>query len=162
MEMKEISSSSGMRGDRRYMMLFRRLNEMDRATGESNDGEGDGRESDGDVSSVTGDVSMFRRQQLGGVSTKRGLGEFQSDVSVAEPQPPTDIARNRPPQLPPNMNCTLRRSVFASLRSSPAAVGTRRLSLFGYTQAKALVYSKYGVPKDVLRYPPASVIPAVS
>lgn len=102
---------------------------------------------------------VFRRQR---VSTKHGLGEFQSDVSVAEPQPPTDIARNRPPQLPPNMNCTLRRSVFASLRSSPAAVGTRRLSLFGYTQAKALVYSKYGVPKDVLRYPPASVIPAVS
>ena len=24
--------------------------------------------------------------------------------------------------------------------------------MYGYTQAKALVYSKYGEPKDVLRY----------
>ena len=27
----------------------------------------------------------------------------------------------------------------------------RHISTFGYTQAKALVYSKYGEPKDVLR-----------
>lgn len=29
--------------------------------------------------------------------------------------------------------------------------GRRSISLYGYTQAKALVYSKYGEPKDVLR-----------
>lgn len=65
MEMKEISSSSGMRGDWRYMMLFRRPNEMDRTTGESNDGERDGRESDGDVST-------------GGVSSTAGLDKTRS------------------------------------------------------------------------------------
>lgn len=30
--------------------------------------------------------------------------------------------------------------------------GRRSISVYGYTQAKALVYSKYGEPKDVLRY----------
>lgn len=29
--------------------------------------------------------------------------------------------------------------------------GRRYISMYGYTQAKALVYSKYGEPKDVLR-----------
>lgn len=29
--------------------------------------------------------------------------------------------------------------------------GRRYISVYGYTQAKALVYSKYGEPKDVLR-----------
>lgn len=28
----------------------------------------------------------------------------------------------------------------------------RYISVYGYTQSKALVYSKYGEPKDVLRY----------
>lgn len=30
--------------------------------------------------------------------------------------------------------------------------GHRQVSVYGYTQAKALVYSKYGEPKDVLKY----------
>lgn len=30
----------------------------------------------------------------------------------------------------------------------------RYISAYGYTQAKALVYSKYGEPKDVLKYRP--------
>lgn len=29
--------------------------------------------------------------------------------------------------------------------------GRRYISMYGYTQAKALIYSKYGEPKDVLR-----------
>jgi trans-2-enoyl-CoA reductase len=33
-------------------------------------------------------------------------------------------------------------------------VGRRYISVYGYTQAKALIYSKYGEPKDVLRYEP--------
>lgn len=45
----------------------------------------------------------------------------------------------------------------ASLLSSSSPVtlplGCRRyVSAYGYTQAKALIYSKYGEPKDVLRY----------
>lgn len=31
------------------------------------------------------------------------------------------------------------------------AEGRRYISMYGYTQAKALVYSKYGEPKDVIR-----------
>lgn len=30
--------------------------------------------------------------------------------------------------------------------------GRRYIAMYGYTQAKALVYSKYGEPKDVIRY----------
>lgn len=54
------------------------------------------------------------------------------------------------------MNCTMKRALLASLRRSPAApclLSKRYVSAFGYTQAKALVYSRYGQPKDVLRYP---------
>jgi trans-2-enoyl-CoA reductase len=29
--------------------------------------------------------------------------------------------------------------------------GRRYISVYGYTQAKALMYSKYGEPKDVLQ-----------
>lgn len=36
--------------------------------------------------------------------------------------------------------------------SLPSAEGRRYISAYGYTQAKALVYSKYGEPKDVLQY----------
>lgn len=36
--------------------------------------------------------------------------------------------------------------------SFPFAEGRRYVSAYGYTQAKALVYSKYGEPKDVLQY----------
>jgi trans-2-enoyl-CoA reductase len=32
-----------------------------------------------------------------------------------------------------------------------APFGRRYISVYGYTQAKALIYSKYGEPKDVLR-----------
>lgn len=41
-----------------------------------------------------------------------------------------------------------------SWRSSlPNSLGQKRfIAVYGYTQAKALVYSKYGEPKDVLRY----------
>ncbi|KAL3433387.1 hypothetical protein BDV09DRAFT_112064 [Aspergillus tetrazonus] len=35
--------------------------------------------------------------------------------------------------------------------SNPQIDGRRYISAYGYTQAKALVYSKYGEPKDVLR-----------
>jgi hypothetical protein len=35
----------------------------------------------------------------------------------------------------------------------------RQISAYGYTQAKALVYSKYGEPNDVLRYPNCSQYP---
>lgn len=38
--------------------------------------------------------------------------------------------------------------------SLPSAEGRRYVSVYGYTQAKALVYSKYGEPKDVLQYVP--------
>lgn len=33
-----------------------------------------------------------------------------------------------------------------------AFIGRRYISVYGYTQAKALVYAKYGEPKDVLRF----------
>lgn len=39
----------------------------------------------------------------------------------------------------------------AQCASSAIPVGRRYVSMYGYTQAKALVYSKYGEPKDVLR-----------
>ncbi|KAL5364625.1 hypothetical protein BJX96DRAFT_137481 [Aspergillus floccosus] len=45
-------------------------------------------------------------------------------------------------------------SLFLRLRgsASPLPLGGRRyISVYGYTQSKALVYSKYGEPKDVLR-----------
>jgi trans-2-enoyl-CoA reductase len=32
-----------------------------------------------------------------------------------------------------------------------STLGRRYISMYGYTQAKALIYSKYGEPKDVLR-----------
>lgn len=38
------------------------------------------------------------------------------------------------------------------LPTSYTTNGRRYVSMYGYTQAKALVYSKYGEPKDVLRY----------
>lgn len=44
-----------------------------------------------------------------------------------------------------------------ALCSSSSTLGRRYISMYGYTQAKALVYSKYGEPKDVLRsiaFPP--------
>jgi trans-2-enoyl-CoA reductase len=34
---------------------------------------------------------------------------------------------------------------------APMGHGRRYISVYGYTQAKALMYSKYGEPKDVLR-----------
>lgn len=41
----------------------------------------------------------------------------------------------------------------AQCASSTISVDGRRcISMYGYTQAKALVYSKYGEPKDVLKY----------
>ena len=46
-------------------------------------------------------------------------------------------------------------SLFLRLRgsASPLPLGGRRyISVYGYTQSKALIYSKYGEPKDVLRY----------
>ena len=58
------------------------------------------------------------------------------------------ITMNRPPS-----------SIFGLLRtgfriSKPASSlhynPTRTISAYGYTQAKALVYSKHGEPKDVL------------
>ncbi|EAU34711.1 conserved hypothetical protein [Aspergillus terreus NIH2624] len=45
-------------------------------------------------------------------------------------------------------------SLFLRLRgsASPLPLGGRRyISVYGYTQSKALIYSKYGEPKDVLR-----------
>ena len=48
------------------------------------------------------------------------------------------------------------KSSASYLSSSPSVtlpLGCRRyVSAYGYTQAKALIYSKYGEPKDVLRY----------
>lgn len=42
--------------------------------------------------------------------------------------------------------------ISCSSSSSTLPIGGRRyISMYGYTQAKALVYSKYGEPKDVLR-----------
>jgi hypothetical protein len=41
----------------------------------------------------------------------------------------------------------------AHCASSAISVDSRRcISTYGYTQAKALIYSKYGEPKDVLKY----------
>jgi len=37
-------------------------------------------------------------------------------------------------------------------RSTISVDGRRSISTYGYTQAKALMYSKYGEPKDVLKY----------
>lgn len=48
---------------------------------------------------------------------------------------------------------------------TPPNYGRRYVSMYGYTQAKALVYSKYGEPKDVLRYSslsPSSSLPLCS
>lgn len=36
-------------------------------------------------------------------------------------------------------------------QSLPFLQGKRYISVYGYTQAKALVYSKHGEPKDVLQ-----------
>lgn len=47
------------------------------------------------------------------------------------------------------------KSSSSFLSSSPVTLplGCRRyVSAYGYTQAKALMYSKYGEPKDVLKY----------
>lgn len=41
---------------------------------------------------------------------------------------------------------------MSSCTSFSNSLGRRYISVYGYTQAKALVYSKYGEPKDVLRY----------
>lgn len=43
------------------------------------------------------------------------------------------------------------RAPRAPLAVPTAFLGRRYISVYGYTQAKALVYSKYGEPKDVLR-----------
>ena len=43
-------------------------------------------------------------------------------------------------------------SRFGRTASSSFDGGRRCLSVYGYLQAKALVYSKYGEPKDVLQY----------
>lgn len=40
--------------------------------------------------------------------------------------------------------------------------GRRFVSAYGYQQAKALVYSKYGEPKDVLKYVSVTIIDAES
>lgn len=46
------------------------------------------------------------------------------------------------------------RSSTSRLSSAPVTpLSCRRyVSAYGYTQAKALLYSKYGEPKDVLKY----------
>ncbi|KAH8154233.1 uncharacterized protein LAJ45_02001 [Morchella importuna] len=57
----------------------------------------------------------------------------------------------------------MKRALLASLRRSPAApclLSKRYVSAFGYTQAKALVYSRYGQPKDVLSLHSHSIAPA--
>ena len=41
---------------------------------------------------------------------------------------------------------------FYGKSSSRLVQGRRYMSVYGYIQAKALVYSKYGEPKDVLQY----------
>lgn len=51
-----------------------------------------------------------------------------------------------------------------SIPNAFSLAGRRYISVYGYTQAKALVYSKYGEPKDVLKYagnnpPPPPLIP---
>lgn len=53
---------------------------------------------------------------------------------------------------------------LASLRSSPTSrlMSKRYVSVFGYTQAKALVYSKYGQPQDVINLHSCSIAPAHS
>lgn len=43
-------------------------------------------------------------------------------------------------------------SEFCNRVSGRLTEGRRYISVYGYTQAKALVYSKYGEPKDVLQY----------
>ena len=53
-------------------------------------------------------------------------------------------ARASSPLAPVAMN-----SCHTSFSNS---LGRRYISVYGYTQAKALVYSRYGEPKDVLRY----------
>jgi trans-2-enoyl-CoA reductase len=50
-------------------------------------------------------------------------------------------------------------SVLASSSPVTFPLSCRRyISAYGYTQAKALMYSKYGEPKDVLRYGIISVL----
>lgn len=47
------------------------------------------------------------------------------------------------------------KSSSSLLSSSPVTLPLscrRYISAYGYTQAKALMYSKYGEPKDVLKY----------
>ncbi|KAL7268274.1 mitochondrial 2-enoyl thioester reductase [Rhizina undulata] len=61
------------------------------------------------------------------------------------------------------MNSALRRSILASLpKVSHLSTASNRkyVSAFGYTQAKALVYSRYGPPKDVLSLHSHSISPA--
>lgn len=85
---------------------------------------------------------------------------------------PTTFSILLPLCLHPNISAMLSRSFFraaaqgtrqsglskaASLAGAPCASSTlpvqgrRSISVYGYTQSKALVYSKYGEPKDVLR-----------
>lgn len=48
--------------------------------------------------------------------------------------------------------CPVPRSQAGCFFSPTFIEGRRFISAYGYTQAKALVYSKYGEPKDVLQY----------
>ena len=51
------------------------------------------------------------------------------------------------------------KSVIILRQPSPFIPQHRPISTYGYTQAKALVYSKHGEPKDVLSYAAPSLSP---
>lgn len=61
------------------------------------------------------------------------------------------------PRQATRQTCQAPRQALRLNTVKPAAlpgpfVGRRYISVYGYTQAKALVYAKYGEPKDVLRF----------
>ena len=123
-------------------------------------------ESDGSVGlSLFGDfdASSSYLLQLHQFLTSCHLG-FHLDNLIACTRKTTgftmaSVSRAFPRELPiwPGIGllrpCVGRVPATAALKSRRWTGGDRRgLSVYGYVQAKALVYSKYGEPKDVLQY----------
>ncbi|KAG0132036.1 hypothetical protein HOY82DRAFT_518394 [Tuber indicum] len=54
---------------------------------------------------------------------------------------------------------SLRTPLRRTLMSSAGAIPKRHITVFGYTQAKALIFSEYGQPKDVLKLHSHSISP---
>jgi trans-2-enoyl-CoA reductase len=101
------------------------------------------------------------------VTCWRGRGSLTG--SSAPPGDITAHVRNggTSPQLPPRTPhntmaaaATLTRLLLRPVPKAPPLLSRRNVSVYGYTQAKALVFSDYGQPKDVLKLHRHSISPA--